>query len=455
MQSQRFSQRFSLVQGDITKKLLQVSLPIIGTQLMLMGYNLVDMFLLGRVGSDAVAASGTAGLYMWLSGGVMLVGRMGAEIGVAQNKGRRDNEAALSFSRNALFLAALLGVLYGLLCLLFPAQLIGFIKVREAHVVADAIDYLWIVGLAMPFVFISSSVAGSFTGSGNSRAPFIVNACGLVMNALLDPLFIFTLDMGVQGAAWATVISQAAACLGAVYWLFRKVDRPFAHYDLFRRPSAVHIRQILRWSIPMCLESMLFTFFLMVITRFTAGFGAAALTVFRVGGQLETLCWLVCQGFSTGITAFVGQNYGAGHWQRMRAGIRKALTLLVGWGLFVTVLFIVARRPLVAVFVPVPEVVDMGASYVFIMAFCQVFSCFEAVGSGVFRALGRTIPPSVASITSNGLRIPLAYALSRTSLGTDGIWLAITLGAMLRGSWIFLWFLAYSRKWPSGQDAAE
>ncbi len=201
------SQRFSLVHGDITKKLLQVSLPIIGTQLMLMGYNLVDMFLLGRVGSDAVAASGTAGLYMWLSGGVMLIGRMGAEIGVAQNKGRRDNEAALAFSRNSLFLAVGLGVFYSLVCLLFSDQLIAFIKVRETHVVADAIMYLRIVGLAMPAVFISSSVAGTFTGAGNSRAPFLVNAAGLALNAVLDPLFIFTLGLGVRGAAWATLIS--------------------------------------------------------------------------------------------------------------------------------------------------------------------------------------------------------------------------------------------------------
>ncbi len=391
---------------------------------------------------------------MWLSGGVMLIGRMGAEIGVAQNKGRRDNDAALAFSRNSLFLAVGLGVVYSLVCLLFTDQLIAFIKVRESHVVADAIGYLRIVGLAMPAVFISSSVAGTFTGAGNSRAPFLVNAAGLALNAVLDPLFIFTLGLGVRGAAWATLISQSAACLAALYLLFRKVDRPFARYELARRPSLPNIQQILRWSVPMCLESMLFTFFIMVVTRFTAGFGSAALTVYRVGGQLETLCWLVAQAFSTGITAFVGQNYGAGQWGRMRAGIRKALGVLVPWGVFVTILFMVARRPLVAVFVPDPEIVDMGATYLFILAFCQVFSCLEAVGSGSFRALGRTIPPSVASITANGLRIPLAYFLSQTALGLNGIWLAMTLGAILRGSWIFLWFLASSRKWPSDPDAA-
>lgn len=237
------SQRFNLTQGDIPGKLLLVSLPIIGTQLMLMGYNLVDMFLLGRVSSDAVAASGSAGMYMWLGGGLMLVGRMGAEIGVAQSKGRRDNQGAMGYSHASLFLSLVLGVAFGAACLFMPETLIGFLNIKESGVAADAAGYLAIIGVGVPFVFVSSAISGIFTGAGNSRAPFFVNAIGLALNAGLDPLFIFTLEMGVMGAAVATSLAQIIGCLLSIYWLLGRKDRPFATFALLRRPVYDHIRQ--------------------------------------------------------------------------------------------------------------------------------------------------------------------------------------------------------------------
>ena len=443
------SQRFNLTKGDILGKLMLVSIPIIGTQLMLMGYNLVDMFLLGRVSSDAVAASGSAGMYMWLSNGLMLIGRMGAEIGVAQAKGRRDREAAQAFAQNSLFLAALLGLLFALACLFAPGHLVSFLNIREAAVADAARDYLFIVAFGLPATFVAAAVSGVFTGSGNSRAPFIVNACGLVLNALLDPLFIFTLEMGVRGAAIATAISQIAACLLSLYWLLRKKDRPFERLELLLRPAGIRIRQILRWTVPVSLENMMFTFFAMVVARIIATHGSSAITVARVGSQVESLCWLICLGFSSGITAFVGQNFGAGRWTRIWRGFRLSLAAIVPWGVLVTILFLLAGRWLISLFVPDERVIEMGRTYLWILAFCQVFFCLESIAGGAFRGLGRTTPPSVASIISNAMRVPLVYWLSQTELGLNGVWWAITLSASFRGLWVFLWFLHYARTKPT------
>lgn len=442
------SQRFNLTHGGITQKLLQVAVPIIGTQLLLLGYNLVDMFLLGRVGGNAVAAAGTAGMYMWLAVGFMLVGRMGSEIGVAQSKGRRDREAAEAYARNSLFLSVLLGCAYATVCLLIPGRLIGFLNIQEADVAIAGTNYLFIVAFGMPIVFVGNVIAGIFTGAGNSRVPFIVNAFGLGLNVILDPIFIFTLGLGVEGAAIATVIAQWLAYILAIYWLFTKPDRPFQQFSIRQRPDSKRIRQIFRWSLPMCMESMLFTFFLMVIARCVAGFGASAIAVYRIGTQLESMGWLVCQGFASGLTAFVGQNFGAKNWERIWAGIRKALTILLPYGAALTVLFLVAGRQLVSFIVPEPEIIDMGGRFMTILAVCQVAGCLESVAGGSFRGLGRTVPPSLASIVSNGLRLPLAYILSRGPLGVEGVWWAIVFGATLRGVWSFTWFVLYARTKP-------
>lgn len=435
------SQRFNLTRGGIPGKLLLVSLPIIGTQLMLMGYNLVDMFLLGRVGADAVAASGAAGMYMWLAGGLMLVGRIGAEIGVSQAKGRGDAGLALDYSHNSLLLAVALGGLLTVVFMAFPGQLIAFLNIQEPEVALEARGYLFIVAMGEVAVFVSAAIGGTFTGAGNSRVPFLLNGIGLAVNAILDPIFIFTLGMGVKGAAIATVIAQVVGALLSLYWLLLKKDRPFPNYATHAKPVASCVRQILRWAVPVSVESMLFSWFAMVVTREIAEYGSTALTVARVGAQIESLCWLVCLGFSSGITAFVGQNFGAGKWFRIRSGIRISLAILIPWGLALTVLFMVAGGPLTGIFVPEARVIELGRDYLWYLSFCQVFFCLESVGAGALRGMGRTLPPSISSIVMNGLRIPTVYLLSQTPLGLDGIWLGVSLTAALRGLLVFSWFL--------------
>ncbi len=435
------NRKYDLTQGGILNRLLLVALPIIGMQFIQMSYNLTDMFLLGRVGGDAVAASAVAGMYMWLSGGLMLIGRMGAEIGVAQNMGRGDSDTAEKYARDSLFVATALGLLYGFVCVAFNGILVDFFRVREPHIALDAKRYLAVVGLAMPMTFVSAAVAGTFNGSGNSRVPFFINATGLGLNVVLDPLFIFALNMGVVGAAVATTIAQTAVCALSLWAVARKKDRPFGRFAFFGVPERRTIAQALRWSLPIAVESVLFTFFGMFISRMTAAYGASALAVYRVGSQIESLCWLTCIGFATALTAFVGQNCGAGKWDRIRACSRVAFVSISAWGALVTLILATMGEALFRLFLPDPVLTEMGGAFLSILALCQIPGCLEAASAGFFRGVGRTLPPSLVSIASNGLRVPLAWALAQGGLGLRGIWVGVTLGAVVRGSWVFLWFV--------------
>jgi putative MATE family efflux protein len=304
----------------------------------------------------------------------------------------------------------------------------------------------------VPPVFLAAAVAGVFTGAGNSRVPFVASAIGLAANALLDPLFIFTLGMGVRGAAVATVIAQWLGCALLLYWLLAKKDRPFEKLPLRARPDGACLRQILRWTVPVSLENMLFTFFAMVVARQVAVYGSNAITVSRIGSQTESLCWLVCLGFSSGMTAFVGQNFGAGQWARIRRGLRLGLVFILGWGVLVSTLFLTTGRWLTGLFVPEEPIVSMGGEYLWILAFCQTFFCLESLAAGAFRGLGRTAPPSIASIVSNALRVPVVHYFASGDLGLNGIWWGITVTAALRGLWVFLWFAHYARTKPTRDE---
>jgi len=457
--NQKNLSRSNLTQGKIFSSLLRLGLPIAGVQVMHMAYNITDMFWLGQVSSDALASSGVAGLFLWLSVGLMLIGRVGAEIGVAQARGRGDVEDAYRFSKAALYIAAILGILYGAFIFLFRVPLVGFFNFQEARVAADAANYMAIMAFGIPAVYIASTIDGTFLSSGNSRTPFLIGSAGLILNMILTPIFVIYFELGVIGAATSSILSQYVAFVVRIIAIKRFKSRPFDTYRFLSpiKPSAIitdlrtgTARQIFRLTLPICLENTLFPLLTMVTTRFEISFSTSAASLSRVGTQVESLSWLVGAGFGAALTAFVGQNFSAGKIDRVSKGVRYATLSLIFWGMMVTGILWFGGDIIFAIFLPEyavdPKLRSLFIIYLRILAACQIFSNLEYVATNAFRGKGKTIPPSIISITSNIIRVPLAYFLSLTSLGVLGIWIAISFSAGLRGAGIFLWYLRDGRR---------
>jgi len=446
--------KYNLVEGSIVNKLFFVAGPIILTQIFQMAYNLTDMFWLGRLSSDAVAASGTAGLFLWLSMAFFLFGRMGAEIGVSQNLGRGDKDTARAFAQNAILVAIVMGLFTATVFITFHETFIGFFGIQEAHVEKDAREYLAIVSFSIPAFFTTAAITGIFNGAGNSRMSMMVNGFGFTLNMILDPLLIFTAGLGIHGAAIATVIAHFLTVCLAIVMLHRSKNRPFEKMKLFIRPKLEIIKQIFKWVTPVSIESFLFTTLTMMLTPLVAAYGAGALAAVRVGNQIESLTWLIAGGYAAALTAFTGQNFGAGKWTRISKGFRMSSVMMSGWGLLVAMLLIIFGGAFYRIFIPnEPDVIALGIHYLQLLAICQLPACLEGVAAGIFRGLGKTVPPSLASISSNILRVILAYlSVAFTDLGLTGIWLAVVVSASIRGIWIFVWYVIYSRKMPKTDD---
>ena len=125
--------------------------------------------------------------------------------------------------------------------------------------------------------------------------------------------------------------------------------------------------------------------------------------------------------------------------------------MMAGWGLLVGLVLFFGGGALYRVFIPnEPEVIEMGVHYLQILAIIQIPACLEGVAAGIFRGQGKTLPPSIASISSNVLRVVLAYGLTfLTGLGLTGIWIAVAISAGARGMWIFIWYMFYARGLPT------
>lgn len=429
-------QKIDLLNGPVFSSLTKLALPIMATSLVQMAYNLTDMIWIGRISSSAVASVGAAGMYMWFANGIAVLAKMGGQVKVGHALGAGEKNAACSYARNAIQLSLLLGFCYGILCLVFHHPLIGFFRLNSAEVIHNAEVYLSITCGLVIFSFLNQVFTGILTAMGNSRTSFLATASGLVINIFLDPVLIFGIGpfprLDVTGAAVATVFAQAAV---TVFFLIsvRKEPEIFMNLRFFSRPQISVLKSIIRIGLPSSVQSMMFTGISMIIARMVAGFGDAAVAVQKVGSQIESISWMTSDGFSAAVNSFIAQNFGAGNKERAKKGYRCAMMVVLLWGVFCTIVLVFFPAPIFRIFIPEDTVLPMGVDYLRILGVSQLFMCMEITTAGAFSGLGRTLPPSVVSISLTTARIPLALLLISTPLGLNGIWWSITISSICKG----------------------
>lgn len=428
-----------LTKGKIFTSILFLALPIMGTSFVQMAYNLTDMIWIGKLGSDATAAVGTAGFYMWLSMGLIFLCRIGAEVLVSQSVGRKDLEATKKIVQNVLQLVLVFSLISMVLILLFKSQLIAFFRIREPHVVDMAIKYLGIVALGFVFTFLNPIFSAIFNGYGRSGIPFAINTIGLAFNIVFDPILIFGIgpfpELGVAGAAIATVFAQMVVTVAFVIYIkSNKNIHMFEGLHIFNKPDFSKVKKIIEIGLPAGLQSILFTVFAMIIARIIADWGSVAIAVQKVGSQIESVSWMTASGFSTATSTFIGQNYGAKKYDRIKHGYRISLVIMTVIGCLTTALLLTFPAQIFKIFINEPLALKEGIIYLRILGLSQLFMCTEIVTNGAFNGLGRTKVPAVNSIIFNALRIPMALVFSATALSLSGVWWSITISSILKGT---------------------
>lgn len=441
--SNRESRIVNLTEGGIFSVLTRLAMPIIATSFVQMAYNLTDMMWVGRVGSDAVAAVGTAGFFTWLANAIILIPKVGAEVGVAQSVGGGELPEARRYVRHSFQMIVMLAVLYAAGLIVFRRPLLSFFRLGDAIESASR-TYLVIVALGMPFFTANPIFTAILNGSGDSSTPFRINSVGLVLNIILDPFFIFGLGpiprLEVAGAATATVIAQMAVT-ALFIWEARRRPELFSGLKFTAKPDPVLLKRITKMGLPVAVQSGLFTFISMVVARIVAQWGALPIAVQKVGSQIESISWLTVGGFQSAMSAFIGQNYGGRRWERVYKGYFTGLSIAGSIGVVATLLLALAAEPLFAIFIPEAEAIALGVVYLRILSVSQFWMAVEILTAGAFIGQGRTAPPAIISITFNALRIPGALLLSATSLGLKGVWWAVSITSIFKGLILAGWYL--------------
>ena len=429
----------NLTQGPIRRQLFNLALPIMGTSFIQMAYSITDMAWVGRLGSEAVAAIGAVGILTWMTNSISLLNKVGSEVSVGQSIGAGNEEDARSYSSHNLTIALIISICWGLLLFVFANPVIGVYKL-EAPIAASAVEYLRIISTAFPFIFLSAAFTGIHNAAGLSKIPFYISGTGLIINMILDPVFIFVFNMGTAGAAWATWLSQATVCALFIYQLKWR-SRLLGGFTFFVKLKKSYSKRILQLGLPVAMLNTLFAIINIFMARTASTYGGhIGLMTLTAGGQIEAIAWNTSQGFSTALSAFVAQNYAASEKNRVLEAYHTTLKMTTVFGILCTLLFVFS------LIVPQKEAYEAGGIFLRIDGYSMLFMMLEITMQGLFYGTGRTVPPAIISITFNSLRIPMAIALSAMGLGIVGVWWAISISSMLKGVVAFIWFRALQKK---------
>lgn len=427
-------------------------------------FNLLNAFWVGKLGTLAFAAVNLASFTVWMLFALAAIVTTGTNAVVSQRIGAGDPAQARRAAHVGLLTAFCLGVLAAFPVLLFSGDLLAWMAgpgedAREA--VKIGTGYLCVIFLWAPIHCLNDTMAALFRSVGDTRTPLRIYSVGITLNFLLDPLLIFGPGpfprMGVLGAALATNLSFT---LVTVLYVTRLKDLPF---QLGRRPgedlrqvfSRHWLFQILRIGVPPSVGFVTFCLVYMFLAPIVGSFGAPALAALGIGHRCESLSYLVCHGFSLATITLVGQNIGAGEWERARRAAWVAVRMVMLTGTGITLLYYLGAPVWVGLFSHDPAVLKVGVPYLRIMAFAQLPMGIAMVLQGAFSGAGVTVPPTIVSVTSSSLRVPLArfYALGQ-GLGLTAIWWAIVVLTYLQGlTMAGLFHLGLWRNRPRGLES--
>ena len=416
-----------LTKGNVTKVLIALTLPVMGSSFLQFAYNLIDMFWVGGLGSDAVASVGSASFYTGLGYSINSLVVIGTGIKVSHVIGEMDSEGIKKYINAGIFINLLIGIVYILANLLFGKVFINFLGINNSYVEREAYLYLLISAPMMFFAFFNSVYTRVFGSFGNNKSALKIKSIGIILNIILDPLFIYVMKLRVLGVGIATLISNII-----VFLLFRLNSNGLFNFDFKVGVDKKYSLEIVRLGFPMAFQRVLFTLVNIIIAKIIAIFGSDAIAAQKIGVQIESITYMAIGGLNSAVASFVGQNFGAKKYDRINQGYKSALKLGMIYAFLISIIFILFPSYLVKIFISSEKTILIASRYLQIIGFVQIFSAIEMISNGLFSGIGMPKIPSTISIIFTVFRIPMALVFIKY-IGVNGIWLSIALSSMLKG----------------------
>lgn len=383
-----------ITEGVIWKQLLLFFFPILLGSFFQQMYNTADTIIVGRfAGTSALAAVGSTSSFSNLMFGFFVGLGSGATVILAQYCGARNDQGIHDAVHTGIALSVIGGIAITVIGVALAPAMMRMLNVPD-EIFDDALDYLQIFLGGMIFSVVYNIGAGILRALGDSRRPLYFLIAGCFINIALDLLFVAVLNMRVIGAAVATVLSQAISVVMVVVCLMRRPGSSkliLSHIRIVRSILA----NILKIGIPAGLQSVMYSVSNMIIQSAVNSFGETSVAAWTAMGRMDGIIWLVMGAFGTAITTFVGQNFGAQRYDRMRRSTRVCMAMAVCSIAALSIIICVFGRPLLGMFTTDDAVLDVGQQIIWsISPFYLMYVTVEIL-SGTIRGTGDSVRPVI------------------------------------------------------------
>ena len=427
--------------GSIWRAIAQMSIPAVITMLVMVIYNMVDMYFVSKTGEAAqiAAISLASPVFQAQSAFGTLIGAGGCAV-ISNALGKGDWVKVKASSGACMVMVLVSGILLGSLILLFPDFVMNLLG-ADSDTWQFTKDYVCILAGGMVFSIFSTVFANIIRAEGASKESMIGNGIGTVANMILDPIFILWLDMGVKGAALATVLGNVLAAIFYLYYFLRR-ETALSLHPKYVLPMPVVFGSVLLLGVPSAISNLLAGLTNTISNHILIGYGASTVAAVGVGGKASMIVTMVVMGICIGVQPVIAYNYGAGDKKRTKEALYKTGILALGVGIGLTAFCFLFRNRIAAMFLEDPSLLEQSVHIMEIHLILVPFIGLYYIGVNFLQAAGKALLATVLSAFRQGIfYVPAILSLHQIA-GLEGVYytgVVTDLGAILLSVSLLLW----------------
>ena len=434
-----------LSKGPVVKSMLLFAIPMILGDLLQQCYNIADTLIVGRcLGEKALAAVGSSFTLMTFITSIILGLCMGSSALFSIRFGQKDeNGLKEDICASFIFIAAVT-VLLNMVAYASLGGLRVFLRVPD-EVWGEMREYLFVIFMGIPAVFLYNYFASYLRAIGNSVIPLVFLAVSSLLNIILDLWFVIGFKMGVAGAARATVVAQYLSGLGIMLYTLICYKRVHAIWKISCLKKE-RISEIVSFSMLTCIQQSVMNLGILMVQGLVNSFGTVVMAAFAAAVKIDAFAYMPVQDFGNAFSTFIAQNYGAKEKQRIQHGLKAAVCISAIFCIVISTFVFLFAKPLMMIFVDAGEthIIMEGVRYLRIEGAFYIGIGWLFLLYGLYRALSKPGMSVVLTIFSLGTRVVLAYTLSAIpQIGVTGIWWSVPIGWALADIIGFLYYKNY------------
>lgn len=427
--------RTRLLKGSVGKTIVSLAIPMGFGLVTIFLFNIVDTFYVGQLGAKPLAAMGFTFPVTYIVMSVAMGFSVGASSVISRAIGEGQQDRVRRLTTDVVGLSVVIVTLFAMIGLMSLRRIFSLMGADDETLVLIS-DYMipWFLGVGLLGIPIVSN--GAIRATGDTKSPAIIMAIAGLMNIVLDPFLIFGIGpfprLELRGAALASVLSWSLT-FAATIWILGKREKMIGLPLFAAKQSLESWKQILRISLPASGTNILEPLSMAVLTRMVVQYGEEAVAAFGVGSRIESLALIGVVALSIATSPFVGQNYGARNYGRIRVALRFGLRFSLGWGIAVFVILFSLAEVISPIFNDDPEVIEAAVLFLMILPISYGFLGMSWLVNSAFNALNKPLHASfVILLHLFAFVLPLAYLGSRL-IGLMGVFAGTALGHVLIG----------------------